>query len=193
MASQCQIDANRRNAQHSTGPRTEEGKAAARFNAVRHGFTAQLHTGDDPDFDSFRDGFIAEHQPSTPTEMFLVEQMASAAWRLRRLRAAESGHWELIMSKFEDDPKACNSAMSNLNRYESRLESAFYKALHELERLRSERAEEPKTVEPPRPTLMVCTPGPEIGFVSPTGPETPSATPPTPLPTVADKLPAKRI
>jgi hypothetical protein len=152
MASQCQIDANRRNAQNSS---------------------AQLHTGHDPDFDNFRGGFITEHQPSTPTELFLVEQMASAAWRLRRLRAAESGYWELIMSKFEDDPKACNSAMSNLNRYESRLESAFYKALHELERLRSERAEEPQPIEPPQPST-------EIGFVSPIKPETPPATPSTP-------------
>jgi hypothetical protein len=163
MASQCQIDANRRNAQNSTGPRT-------------HGLTAQLHTGHDPEFDNFRHGFITEHQPSTPTELFLVEQMASAAWRLRHLRAAESGYWELIMSKFDQDPKACNSAMSNLNRYEARLESAFYKALHELERLRGERAEEPQPIEPPRQS-------PEIGFVSPIKPETP----PVPLPTGADE------
>jgi hypothetical protein len=166
MASQCQIEADRRNAQKCS---------------------AQLHTGDNHDFDKFRAGFIAEHQPSTPTELFLVDQMASAAWRLRRLRAAESGYWELIMSKFEEDPKACNSAMSNLNRYEARLEGAFYKALRELERLRSERAEEPQPIEPPRPS-------PEIGFVSPSEPETP----PIPLPAGTDEeippgLPAQML
>ena len=33
-------EANRRNAQKSTGPRTAEGKARSRFNAVKHGMSA---------------------------------------------------------------------------------------------------------------------------------------------------------
>ena len=41
MATLKQIDANRRNAQRSTGPRTPEGKAATRFNALKSGIDAQ--------------------------------------------------------------------------------------------------------------------------------------------------------
>jgi len=37
MASQKQIDANRRNAERSTGPRTPEGKAIVKNNALKHG------------------------------------------------------------------------------------------------------------------------------------------------------------
>ena len=40
MASEKQIEANRRNAQKSTGPRTEGGKSRSRMNAFRHGFAS---------------------------------------------------------------------------------------------------------------------------------------------------------
>jgi hypothetical protein len=36
MASQKEIDANRRNAQRSTGPVTPAGKSLAKFNALKH-------------------------------------------------------------------------------------------------------------------------------------------------------------
>ena len=41
MTSFRQIEANRRNALRSTGPRTEEGKRSSRANAYRHGLTAE--------------------------------------------------------------------------------------------------------------------------------------------------------
>jgi hypothetical protein len=41
MSSLIQIETNRRNAQHSTGPATPEGKAAVRLNAVKYGIHAQ--------------------------------------------------------------------------------------------------------------------------------------------------------
>ena len=41
MATEKQINANRQNAQKSTGPKTAEGKAAVSQNAVKHGLFAQ--------------------------------------------------------------------------------------------------------------------------------------------------------
>jgi hypothetical protein len=41
MASQARINANRRNAQKSTGPKTEAGKARAKLNALKDGSHAK--------------------------------------------------------------------------------------------------------------------------------------------------------
>ena len=93
MISQKQLDANRRNAQLSTGPRTPEGRAAVRSNALRHGLTAKtavLDNENPEDFQEMLDAFEAEYQPAGPTEELLVQQIVMSAWRLQRLRAVET-------------------------------------------------------------------------------------------------------
>jgi hypothetical protein len=40
MASEQQVQANRINAQSTTGPKTPEGRAAVRLNGIKHGLTA---------------------------------------------------------------------------------------------------------------------------------------------------------
>jgi hypothetical protein len=98
MSSQQQIDANRRNAQRSTGPQTHEGRDAVRFNALRHGLTAKtavLAGGNQEHFDEALEAFQAEYQPSGPTQNLLVQQMVMAAWRLARLRHIETGLFNL--------------------------------------------------------------------------------------------------
>src|SRR5207245_9976948 len=85
MSSQKQIDANRLNAQKSTGPNTPEGRDAVRFNALRHGLTAKhaaLETETEHDFQEMLEAFEAEHKPTGPPENLLITQIARAAWRL---------------------------------------------------------------------------------------------------------------
>lgn len=155
MPSQRQLNANRRNAQLSTGPRTPEGRATVGLNALRHGLTAQtavLPNESPEEFQELLDAFLAEYQPAGPTETLLVEQMAMAAWRLRRMRALETGLFGLRMSQLPRDENAAaldpssrafaydasgSRAIEGLSRYETRIERSFYRALHELERLRS--------------------------------------------------------
>ena len=58
MATKNQVAANRLNALKSTGPRTEEGKAVSRYNALTHGLLASdvvLRDENRVDFDKFRD------------------------------------------------------------------------------------------------------------------------------------------
>ena len=93
MTTQAQIDANRRNAQNSTGPRTPEGKAAVRLNSLWHGAFATdlLLPGEDAEaFSQLRDEFYDLYQPASQAEDFLVSRMLLAVWRLQRLAAMES-------------------------------------------------------------------------------------------------------
>jgi hypothetical protein len=94
MTSLRQIDANRRNAQLSTGPVSEEGKRKSRRNAVRHGLTAETVIGtleDAKDYAAFEMAVTAGYDAPTAVERELVLRLASLLWRLRRATAIESG------------------------------------------------------------------------------------------------------
>ena len=89
MTSQARIDANRRNALKSTGPRTPAGKAAVRLNPLWHGAFATdiLLPGEDAAAFARLRGL---YRPSSQAEDFLVDRMVLASWRLQRLAAMES-------------------------------------------------------------------------------------------------------
>jgi len=93
MASVAQIQANRSNAQKSTGPRTAQGKATASHNAVKHGLLAEqvvIHGEDPAEFDLYREGMLAELAPEGTVEEMLAERAVSLAWRLRRAERLQS-------------------------------------------------------------------------------------------------------
>ena len=157
MATDKQTAANRLNAQKSTGPKTPEGRAAVRLNGVKHGLTAEtlvLKGESQADFTAMLDSFEAEHDPTTPTEEALVVQLALANWRLRRLYHQEAGFYTCQLQSLKGVQKDLNlddagrmghaaawseSTLGLFNRQEGRLERTFYRALHELQRLRKER------------------------------------------------------
>jgi hypothetical protein len=94
MTSFRQIEANRRNAQLSTGPVTEEGKKKSRQNAVRHGLTAETVIDaleDAEDYAAFEMSITADYDAQSAVERELVLRLASLLWRLRRATAIETG------------------------------------------------------------------------------------------------------
>ena len=98
MTSFRQLDANRRNARHSTGPVTEEGKKRSRRNAVRHGLTAETVIDaleDADDYSAFELSITADYDAQSATERELVLRLASLLWRLRRATAIESGLFKI--------------------------------------------------------------------------------------------------
>ncbi len=89
MPTQAQLDANRANARHSTGPQTPEGKAASSQNNLRHGFRSQtvVLPGEDPaEFDALLDELNLHFEPDDLTDQRCVDEMAAAEWRLARVR-----------------------------------------------------------------------------------------------------------
>jgi len=98
MSSQKQIDANRRNAQSSPGPRSLAGKARSRLNAVRDGLTGQITTlseKDRPVFEQLKTEILADFNPKTAIERRLANAIAWDTWRLDHLRAIEMNVYAL--------------------------------------------------------------------------------------------------
>jgi hypothetical protein len=99
VTSEKQIQANQRNAQKSTGPKTPEGKAAVRHNALRHGLLSRdavVPGEDEAVFTGLGERLRDELQPVGELENMLVERIIAARWRLRRLGRVEAGifAWE---------------------------------------------------------------------------------------------------
>ena len=93
-----QIQANRRNALKSTGPKTAAGKDQSRRNAVRHGLTAETVIGmleDAEDYRQFEAAVIADYDAQSAVERELVLRLASLLWRLRRATIMETGLFEI--------------------------------------------------------------------------------------------------
>ncbi len=95
MASQAQIDANRRNSQRSTGPRTEAGKACAGLNALKHGSHAKTVRRVLPqekaiELEQRINKWINELNPRNDAERELVIQAAELAWTIDRTKRSET-------------------------------------------------------------------------------------------------------
>src|SRR5271155_3555608 len=91
MSSTAEI--NLANAQHSTGPKTEEGKQKSSMNALRHGLTGRNVVMPHEDREAYQihlKSFTDEYRPVGATETNLVQALADASWRLNRIATLET-------------------------------------------------------------------------------------------------------
>jgi hypothetical protein len=124
---------NRQNAQASTGPKTEEGKAASSQNARTHGLnSAKLFIPEDAadEFLSLNKALFAEIRPVGELQMQFFEQLLHASWNTNIAR-------RLLADAFEQlDEKKIASA----NRYVAQYERSFARALKEIKTLQTDLA-----------------------------------------------------
>ena len=159
MPTEAQIEANRRNAAKSTGPRTAKGKARVRRNATRHGLCSDIalmaEEGSElqNDFKLLLEDLREEHQPNGPTEDILVFKMAQSVFFTDRASV-------LLADKLNsnDHPDALPH-ISLMLRYHTTADRAFARHLNDLRKLQKERRQEEEMPEAEAPAQ-------EIGFVS---------------------------
>lgn len=134
--------ANIANAQHSSGPRTPEGKAVSARNAVTHGLTAQnlvARTEDEKlEFALIREQAWAECRPVGHTEVLLVDRLVHARCSLvrvtRLLGELETGTTDDVL-----DPEYAKP-LARLNRYYAMHERSEARALRALKLEQTNRA-----------------------------------------------------
>src|SRR2546422_9062588 len=93
MPPQLKSDTARVNGAKSHGPKTAEGRAKSSRNATKHGLSSRsplvLECENDDDFQALHLNQMEIHQPATPAEKDLVDQMVAARWRILRLQSIE--------------------------------------------------------------------------------------------------------
>jgi hypothetical protein len=156
MTTEAKIAANRANAQLSTGPRTPEGKAVSSQNALRHHNLAKAvltRAECRRRFSEFVAGFHAEYQPSTATEVALVDALATARWKAMRMSNFEAVQIDRQFDAQQDPAfetmdndvrtgiaygEAVNHdrTMAGIGRAETRLQHQFNSAFDRLSRLK---------------------------------------------------------
>ena len=92
MTSQRKIEANRRNAARSTGPRTEAGKKKVSLNAVKHGLTATTIVLPHEDAEAYErrlQAWTAELNAQGDLGRYLAERAVKVSWQLDRADSYE--------------------------------------------------------------------------------------------------------
>src|SRR5580704_14715011 len=200
MVSSLKSETSRANGAKSRGPTTDEGKEKSSRNALKHGLTAGsgnilLDCESQDEFDEVRSKLLGIHEPATPAERDIVEEMIAARWRTRRMWTIETNllnaeilthnpsvsegdpgiHLAMAYRSLSDDSRSLALA----SRYEARLQRVYdraYKTLRELQQTRkSEPPKEPSTIRIKwvNPTAPTASEGdrPEANPSAPPAPE----------------------
>lgn len=142
MTTPCRQTANAQNAKLSTGPRTEEGKAASSRNALKHGLTATevvVAPGQEAEFAAYRDDLRQDLGPQGAAEMEIFNRAIHAGWNLHRIREMESAMMrEGILDPLLDESET--KTLDRMLRYYSLYDRIYNRSIRELRILQTNRA-----------------------------------------------------
>jgi hypothetical protein len=101
-ASASQLEANRRNAQLSTGPATDTGKTASARNAISHGLTSKhpvLPSESTEQYQQHLESYVEIYRPVGFEQIQMVAELADLRWRLRRVPIHEAGLFAIEITR----------------------------------------------------------------------------------------------
>ena len=130
MSTPSRAEINLANSQHSTGPKSAEGKQRSSQNALRHGLTAKivvLPTEDSDAYQAHLQSFIKECSPKGPIESHLVQALADISWRLQRVAAIETKLLDEATS-----PESLAKTLASMSMHSHRLSRQFKDTRAEL-------------------------------------------------------------
>jgi hypothetical protein len=159
MATNEQIEANRKNAKLSTGPTGSAGLERSSKNATKHGLagcTVYLTPSEEEPYRQFHEGLFAALSPKGTLEQSLVESIVDSRWRVFQISKIEAGLYTIgeFENKAELSSYPANKAgdvcraltfsrkqkeFDKLNRYQSRLNRQATQDLKQLDQLQSTR------------------------------------------------------
>src|SRR5450755_3237237 len=120
--SERRIQANRRNALRSTGPKTERGKRTVARNAIKHGFLARevvITAGDGQEspeeFQDLLKRLWEDYEPVGVVEESLVQTIATCWWRKARVIRAENGEIRKRLDTLAVDLELRNSDKASMD------------------------------------------------------------------------------
>ena len=134
-----QLEANRRNAHYSTGPKSQTGKYNSSRNATKHGLFAIPQST--ATHDNFTAAIIADLNPANDLERQTAQLIAEDHYRLNRIREIETGIFSM-----GSDPAVIflqhSKELERLTLYESRINRNLQRNLAQLKSLQTERKAE---------------------------------------------------
>jgi hypothetical protein len=217
MSSELQSQTARANGAKSHGPVTPQGRAASSRNSLRHGFTAAsvvLPTESSEDFQELLDSYIDQFHPQGGVEMDLIQTMAAARWRLRRIATIETTLFNREMTRNSKDIKRAyygpddlarlawvfqdlanhGQSLALLMRYEGALNRSYDRAFKQLLLLQSahrrQQPNEPKPKPTPAVTPRIISPIPAPPVSCPDPQNAPASPPPDQNPSKGCETPS---
>ena len=148
LISDKQHQANRKNAQHSTGPATPAAKEAIRFNALTYGLRTRASILPDEncaDYSQLWDELDADWQPQTRTERLYLETMVTSQWLLKRV--AESEQRIYVFIAFGEERF---KMLGYVAKQRAQLERSFRTAIADMKQSQKERQAQPQP-QPAKP------------------------------------------
>jgi hypothetical protein len=144
LISDKQHEANSKNAQQSSGPKTPEGKAAVRLNALTHGLRARstLITNEkQEEYEQLWDRLVGEWRPQGPTELLYLETVSTSQWLLARVAKSESRIYEYLRIEFDEK---YFRLLALVAKQRAQLERSFRTAIQDLKQSQKERQSRPQ-------------------------------------------------